>query len=415
MRAIFFTIKPLGWVACRLLRPLWKGCLLSGLGGLSLRDVPPPELPGDDWVRCRTRLGGICGTDLAIVGLKQPPNSILQAFSSMPIMLGHENVAVVEETGPAVEPSWKGRRVCVEPTLGCTARGIEPACPRCRAGEFGSCENFGADGLGRYGLPPGTSIGYNRRTGGSLGEWFVAHKSQLVAVPESISDEEAILTDPLACGMHAALRCGWERAEQVLVYGAGIIGLSIIGGLRALGFRGRIDAIDPSPLAAEFAKKFGADEVLRLPPAARERFEEIARRTGATVHRSRFENYMLSGGYDVVFDCVGSAQSTNESLKWARARGEVVLVATGHGGAVDLTPIWFRELSILGAYGRQFEHVAGGRVGTYQLVHEMMTKGKLSAAGLLTHTFRIAEYRKAFDVAMNKGRHRAMKVAIDFR
>ncbi|KKK51097.1 hypothetical protein LCGC14_3118360, partial [marine sediment metagenome] len=81
----------------------------------------------------------------------------------------------------------------------------------------------------------------------------------------------------------------------------------------------------------------------------------------------------------------------------------------------DLTPIWFRELSLVGAYGRQIERLDDREVNTYALVHEMLTQGKLKTDGLLTHTFPLAEYRQAFTMAMHKAAHGAMKVAFDFR
>lgn len=415
MKAIIYDIKPWGWAACQAMRRLWPGCLLSRVNGLSLREVPSPALPGDDWVRVRTLLGGICGTDLAILSQKQPPYSILQAFSSLPMLFGHENVAVVEAVGPAVDRAWVGRRVCVEPTLGCTARGIEPTCPRCAAGEFGACENFGAAGAGKYRLPAGTSIGYNSRTGGAYGEEFVTHVSQLVAVPESLSDEQAVMTDVTACSLHAALRADLSNVRTLLVYGLGSIGLTLTACLRAMGFAGRIDALARGHHADALARTLGADEVLHLPANSGRRFDAIARRTGGSVQRVRFGNRMLSGGYDAVFDCVGSPQSIQESLKWTAARGQVVFVGTGHGGRVDLTPIWFRELRVIGAYGRQVEHVAGRRIGTYQLVHEWMAQGKLDLAALVSHKFRLEQYRQAFAAAMNKSVSRAVKVAFDFR
>src|ERR1035437_5434519 len=106
MKAILYQLKPLGWALSKLLSPFWPKVVLGRMGGLSLAEVAVPELPGDDWVRLRTRLGGICGTDLSILAQKQPPDSILQAFSSMPMILGHENVAVVEHVGAAVDRAW---------------------------------------------------------------------------------------------------------------------------------------------------------------------------------------------------------------------------------------------------------------------------------------------------------------------
>ena len=123
---------------------------------------------------------------------------------------------------------------------------------------------------------------------------------------------------------------------------------------------------------------------------------------------------MLSGGYDIVFDCVGSVQSLGECGKWTAGRGQLVLVGTGHGIGTDWTPVWFRELTVIGAYGRQVEHFQGRGIGTYQLVHELMESGKLPAAGLVTHRFALKDYRQAFEVAMGKAQHQAVKVVFKF-
>jgi threonine dehydrogenase-like Zn-dependent dehydrogenase len=204
-------------------------------------------------------------------------------------------------------------------------------------------------------------------------------------------------------------------AQSVLVYGAGVLGLGVVACLRAAGFEGWIDVVDRAAYLKDLAVNLGASEFLILPRAARQRFEEIARRTGGTVHRARLGNYMLCGGYDVVFECVGSVPSVTEALKWTRARGQVVMVGTGHGRGVDLTPIWFRELTVRGAYGRQVESWQGRRIGTYNVVHEWMAAGKLPVRPMLTHTFRVDEYRKAMETAIHKERHEAIKVAVDFR
>ena len=415
MKALVYQVNPVGYVTCKWLRYLWPGCLTTGLNGLSLRNVDPPALPADNWVRVRTLLGGICGSDVAIIDQKQPIDSILQAYSTQPMMLGHENVGVVAEVGPAVGAEWLGRRVCVEPTLNCIVRGIDPPCPRCQVGEFGACENFGDEATGTAGLPPGTSIGYNDRTGGAFGEMFVAHESQLVGVPDGLSDAQALLTDPLACSLHAVLRTDLTDAARVLVYGAGMIGLGVIAALRAMDFAGRIDVVGRSEYLAQWVRRLGGDDYLRLPRARKARSAVIAERTGAPLRLSRFDNPMLSGGYDVVYDCVGSSQALTECLKWTRARGQVAMVATGTGRDVDMTPIWFRELTVTGAYGRQIEHLNGRAIGTYQLAHELMTAGKLDAEGMLTHTFAPGEYRNAFRIALHKSAHRAIKVALDFR
>ncbi|NBB94992.1 MAG: alcohol dehydrogenase catalytic domain-containing protein [Planctomycetes bacterium] len=415
MKAVVYKTNAIGWPICRLLRHLWPGCQASRLNGFSLREVPPPSLPGPDWAVVRTRLGGICGTDTAIVGQKQPPDSFLQDFSSQPFVPGHENVATVEQTGPDVDADLRGRRVLVEPTLSCRVRGTEPICTACREGRFGACENFSASFGGSQALPAGTSAGYCAATGGSWGQQFLAHRSQLVAVPEAVTDEKAICVDTFACSLHGVLQADLTDVRRVLVYGAGIIGLAAVGGLRALGFDGEIDILGRSEFHESFAIGQGASDYIRLPDKTDARYEVIAKRTGGTVQRGRFGNRMLSGGYDLVLDCIGSPPSMEECLKWTRAHGQVVLLGTLQRANVDLTPIWFRELRILGAYGRAIERVDGREVGTYQLVLEMIRDGRLTVEGLLTHTFAVEDYRRALMTSLHKSASRCVKAAFDFR
>jgi len=413
MKGLVYGVNPIGWATCKWLRHLWPGCLRSRVNGLALKELDPPPLPGDDWVRCRTVLGGICGTDVAILRQRQPPDSFLQAYSTLPSVLGHENVSVVEEVGPSVDRSWLGRRVTVDPGLHCRVRGIDPPCRACRAGELGACENFGAAGAGRYGLPAGSCLGYCAPLGGSWGERFVAHASQLADVPDALSDRQAVLTDPLACSLHAVLRADVPEGGHVLVYGSGMLGLGVVWALRETGWCGTIDVAARHDHQATAAEDLGADAVLRLPASDAERFDAIAERTGGRVVRARFGNRMLSGGYDAVFECVGARRTLTDSLKWTRPVGRTIMLSTGHGRGTDLTSVWFSELTVLGVSGRAEETFRGRTAHTYAFAHELMSSGR-DVSGLLTHTFALSDYRSALDVAMNKGVHRSIKVAFEF-
>jgi len=413
MKGVVYSVRALGWVTCRWLRLFWPGCLHSPINGLSLRELPPPALPGEDWVLCRTLLGGICGSDLAILAQRVPPDSFLQAFSTFPCVLGHENVAEVVEVGPSVDAAWVGRRVTVDPGLPCRVRGIEPPCPACQAGRYGACENFATPGPSR--LPPGSCLGYCGPLGGSWGEYFAAHVSQLIAPPAELSDEQAVLTDPLACGLHAVLRADLSKARRVFVYGAGVLGLAVVWALRASGWDGAVEVAARHGHQGELARALGADAVLALPAGRRARFEAVAARVGGRVVPVRFGNAALAGGYDVVFECTGAVGAMEEAFKWARGDGQVVLVGTGHGRGADLTAIWFGELTVLGASGRAEEDFQGRRVHTYRLAHELMLASGSDVTALITHRFGVADYRSALAAAMGKARHRSVKVVFDFR
>lgn len=414
MKGLVYGVNPAGWAACKLLRRVWRGCLFGRLNGLRLREVEPPALPGEDWVRCRTLLGGICGSDLAVLDQRQPPDSFLQAFATLPAVMGHENVAVVDEIGPAVDPRWAGKRVCVDPGLPCRVRGIEPPCPPCRAGRFGACENLGADGQGRSRLPPGVCLGFCRPVGGSWSERFVAHVSQLVEPPAELSDRQALLTDPLACSLHAVLRADVSSAAHALIYGSGVLGLGVVWALRAIGWEGKIDIIARHAHQAELARALGAEKVLALPAGRGARFQAVAARTGGRVRRARFGSYMLSGGYDLVFECVGAPRTLEEALKWARAGGQVAMIGTGHGRGTDLTAVWFGELAVLGVSGRGEENFRGRKIHTYRLVHELMPSAGGELAALVTHTFALSDYKAALAAAADKAAHSSVKVAFEF-
>jgi threonine dehydrogenase-like Zn-dependent dehydrogenase len=159
-------------------------------------EASEPTLPGDRWVRIRTRLGGICGSDLNVITLKASPTT--SPFSSFPFVLGHENVGDVIEVGRTVQRAGLGDRVVANPLRWCEPRGVQPPCAACAAGNHSRCAHF-TDGA----LPPGMLIGTTRGTGGSWGEQFVAHESRVLRVPDTMSDEEAVLIEPFACSVHA--------------------------------------------------------------------------------------------------------------------------------------------------------------------------------------------------------------------
>jgi len=147
--------------------------------------------------------------------------------------------------------------------------------------EFSTCLNI-TEGK----LKPGTIMGACSSTGGSWGEYFVAHKSQVIKVPDSVKDEEAILVDPLASALHPVMRNFPKDSDMVLVYGAGIIGLLIIWSLRKLGCKADITAIAKYKFQADLAIEFGANRVVR---PSEDYLEELTRCLTALDQRKLFE------------------------------------------------------------------------------------------------------------------------------
>jgi len=412
MKAVWLEFSLARMGLTRALGPLNRHAYWGPLSSLRYGDRAEPTLPRAEWVRCRTLLGGICGSDVAAIQLRQPMNSILKPHVSYPMLLGHENVAEVVEVGSAVDPTWVGKRVCVDPVLACRQRGIEPPCKACAAGRYNACENFTRQ---TDDIPSGMEIGYNSRTGGSWGERFVAHQSQLVAVPDNVGSEMAVLVDSLSCALHGVLRAMPRDDEQVLVVGAGAIGLGVVAGLRALGSNARIIVDARHEFQGEAAIRFGANQTVHGGrPGSAARFERLAEYAGTRVVKGMFGARMLAGGFDVVFDCVGSAGTVQDAVRTVRGGGKVVLLGTGSARGADLTGVWFRELDVLGAFGQQLEQWAGRQLTTYQLVLELMSSGKMKCDGMLTHTFPLADYRRALSAVTAKKSTGVIKAAFKF-
>jgi threonine dehydrogenase-like Zn-dependent dehydrogenase len=362
----------------------------SALSMLKLGDVDEPELPTPEWVRVLPTLSGICGSDLAAIG--GHASLYLDPLTSYPFVPGHEVVGTLED----------GTRVVIEPALGCKVRGIEPPCPRCAEGRPGLCYNV-TEGPIEVGL----QTGYCADTGGGWGEVLVAHPSQLHTVPDALSDEAAVLIEPFACCVHAALRGGAGKDDIVVVSGAGTIGLLTIAAVKLFTPPKRLIAVAKHPTQRDLAKKLGADQVI----SPSEVFQRIRFATGARrldgVNRS-----LLLGGADVTFECVGRADSLNDAVRFTREGGTVVAVGMPGEERVDWAPIWQRELTVMGAYAYGAEPKKKGK-RTFQLALDAAPEVHLET--LTGPLFGLGEYRDAIAYAMSAGKLGAVKVAFDLR
>jgi threonine dehydrogenase-like Zn-dependent dehydrogenase len=407
MRAVTFHISTIRWFLCQALGRFRKSTYWGRLSTVRLKDIPPQPLPGPDWVRVRPRLGGICGTDLGHILLQNPPDVFTKGLAVEPIVLGHENVGVVIERGPAAEDVPEGLRVNVDPMIACAARGLDP-CPSCRDGQLCACWN-----AGRTDPKLGLSLGHSAVVGGTWSDSFVAHKSQLVPVPENLTDDHAVLVDPLSCSVHTVLRRPPTPADQdVLVIGSGIIGLGIIDFLRAWGFKGRLLAIVAHRFQKNLALHFGADEVWdRGDLRERDLIQRVADRYHLQTIKGSYGKKIVLGGVDVIYDAIGNRASVEDSIRIVRPQGTIVIAGMGHPRWVDWDPVVHKQITILGSHGRGIEFWKGARPHTYRVVHDLMAAGRFPAARLLTHTFPLEDYATAFDILAHKGKHAAVHAA----
>lgn len=407
MKALVYRLSPARWAFCKLLSMLNPAAAVGRLSSMQLEECPIPEPVEPGWVRLRTILGGVCGTDLALVGLRNHPATILQRCAEFPAILGHENVAVVDALGPGVSGWAPGERVCAEPAVNCRMRGAPDLCPSCAEGRSSLCSH---PGDARF--PPRAMIGYNRWTGGSWAPYFLAHESQLHRVPSAVPDDMALLTDPIATSLHAVFRRPPRSGERVLVCGSGIIAFGVLAVLKALGGCDAT-AIVRHEFQAGIARQMGASQVLLQPRrlSAAHRYDQVAAHVGGARFPARFGNQMFLGGFDLTYDCTGSPGGLTDAMKWTRSRGTVVVAGTTGIGTVDATPMWFDELKILGANGQHVEPWDNAQRHAYDLVLDWMTTGRLDLAPIPVARFDLRNYRAAFSNVLRPGRSRIVKLA----
>lgn len=376
------------------------------LGLVRLREVPPPRLPGAQWVRVTPRLTGICGSDLATVTAKGSP--YLAPITSLPFVLGHEVVGVVSETGTDAGP-WKvGDRVVLHPALGCRVRGLDPPCVYCRSGREALCRR-----VTQGDISSGIQTGYCRDTGGGFGESLVAHRSQLYRVPAELSDRTAVLIEPFACALHAVLRIKPQVEDTILVIGCGSIGLLTIAALRAVGCRARIFAAARYDHQRERAKLLGADVLLSTSRNRRIRYAAWAEALDAQVVDADIGKPLVIGGAGFTFDCVASSASIDDGIRFTRSGGSFVLVGMpGMPWGVDWTPMWFKELTVCASYAYGPEDFPEGSRDTFELAIDLMKEWAPRLEPLVGTPYPLTEYCAAFQSALHTGRHGIAKTVI---
>jgi threonine dehydrogenase-like Zn-dependent dehydrogenase len=378
-----------------------KGLETSRFSPLQLEEIPEPKLPTPEWVRVRPLLSGICGSDLGTLTSENSP--YFSPLTSPPFVLGHEVMGVVAEDNGDFRT---GERVVLEPALGCEVRGIDPPCPYCAAGRYALCVN-----VAKGAISPGIQTGFCRDTGGGWSEGtLVAHPAQLHRVPEDLADEAAVAVEPLACAVHAALKMDPGPDETVLVIGAGSVGLFVVAALRQLTRAGRVICVAKHERQRKEASRLGADEVVH----PNEVYEELPTMLGTEVYKPELGKPVVMGGANKVFECVGAAGTMEDAVRLARPSGEVALVGMPSARSrLDLTALWYKEVSLAGAYAYGVEQYRGDRLQSFELA--LRIAPEISLETMVGPRFKLRHYREAIATARASGRNGHIKVVFDHR
>lgn len=324
----------------------WRAKVTSA-GTVEILSEEVGEL-GAGEARVSMRLAGVCGSDTHAYHGRHPQMKI-------PYYPGHEVVGIVEEVGSEVAGLAVGTRVTPEPTLPCGE------CKVCRAGHENVCENLQFFGCGY-------------REGG-MAETFSIPADRLRVVPEDLTDDQAILIEPLATPVHAAALAGDLTGKAVLIHGCGTIGLLMLAAARAAGAR-RIVMSDLLEAKRAVAAEVGADATI---DAASETFVDDAFAA-------------LGETADVVFDCVSIQSTVAASTRIVSKAGTIVIVGVpSRPVEVDLPTVQDRQIAVLGA--------ATYVLKDYEAAIEIIRSGAVDPAVMLTSRFPYSEVQHAFDLA----------------
>ncbi len=407
MRALLFGAPP----APDEVRPAPTDELETMLAGLpfGLHEVDDARLVRPDWVITKPILSGICGSDAKLVlgdfstGDMDNP---MAAFSSLPHVPGHEVVAEVVAMGPAASGLDVGQRVVLNPWLSCGPRGIEPRCPACQAGDVNLCWNFTKGDLG-----PGVHVGVTTGAPGGWAELLAAHDSMLIAVPDGISDEAAVLADPFSVSFHAIVRNPPPPGGRVLVFGAGALGLTSVAILRSLHPDVEVGVVARFPAQREMARRFGASVVFPHEPRPA-LVEAVAEWSGAVLH-APFDGLPVAhpGHIDVVYDSIAKAETLEVGVRVLTERGRLVYTGVSTPERWEWTPIYFKELSLVGSNAFALEEWEGVRQHAISHYLRLVADGRIDITPMLTHRYALPDWWHALKALARQDQSGALKVA----
>lgn len=340
-----------------------RAAVLDEPRSITVLSIPDPVLaPGKAIVRVEA--ASICGSDLTgYWGVN--------ARMRLPTVPGHEVAGTVVEVGDGVDQALIGRRVVVEPNVSCRE------CQWCRAGLPNVCPSYRV-------------LGESMDLPGGLAEAIAVAADQLYELPEDLSSAEGAIIQPLAISYHGVVaRAHVARGESVLVVGAGPIGLAALAIARDLGARCLVSDVVDDRLAV--AKRLGADVVFRADK------EDVALAVRAATDGE---------GVDVAIEAVGGAQdqSLRDAIGAVRSRGRVLILGTfgKQGQSIPGYAFKNREITMLGSHGHP---------GTFEPVLDLIARGRLRPADLITHELPLAEVEQAFAL-LDQRRDGVVKVVI---
>ena len=309
---------------------------------ISIERVADPVCQADE-VILQVAQVGICGTDLHIYR-----NEYLSSF---PLIAGHEFTGRIVEVGKRVAQFQPGERVSADPNLYCGE------CYFCRQEQSNHCLNWQGVGITRP---------------GGFAEYVAVPARACYKVPDSITDTQAAFIEPLSCVIHALKRLRVWPGDEVLIFGAGPMGLLLVQALRRSG-ASQVVVVEKEPARLDLARQMGATAALAPDPDQAERLRELA-----------------PYGFAIVIDATGVPAVIEQALHYLKPRGQYLQFGVAPQGAmVQWQPydIFHKDWTILGSFALCY---------TFQPAIAWLANQVVDIAPLVSHILPLAEFARGF-------------------
>jgi L-iditol 2-dehydrogenase len=331
-----------------------KAAVLTGLKQFDYRQVPKPKINYATDVLIRIKTIGICGSDIHYYTSGRIGSQIIQ----FPFTIGHEASGIVESTGDKVTRVKPGQRIAIDPAVSCGR------CDQCLAGREHTCRKL-------------LFLGCPGQLNGCLSEYIVLHEKCCFPINDSLSYEEATLSEPLAIGIYSVERSVFPAQANVAILGTGTIGMSIFHVLRTKNI-GNVYVTDRIEERLSFCKK--------LKP----KWSGNPNCTNIVQEISRIEPLLL----DIVYECSGDAEAIRHGIQLLKPGGKLVLVGIPETDQISFPIHELRRKEITIINIRRQVHCT-------QKALDLLDQRQVRVDSMVTHRFKLEETQKAFELVAN--------------
>lgn len=331
-----------------------RAALLTGIKHFEIKQVPTPEIVDDTDVLIKIKTVGVCGSDVHYYIAGRIGSQIVQ----FPFIIGHETAGIVERTGKKVRKVRPGQRIAIDPAVSCGR------CDQCRVGRENTCREL-------------LFLGCPKQLEGCLCEYIVLPEKCCFPIKESMTFEQATLSEPLAIGVYSIERSMLPAKANVAILGVGPVGMSVFHVLRTKNV-GDVYVTDKIEERLRFSKKLNP------------KWSGNPDHTDIVKKISNIEPLLL----DVVFECSGDTDAIGQAVQLLKPGGTLVLVGIPETDEISFPIHELRRKEITIINIRRQIHCT-------QKAIDLLDRRQINMDSMATHRFRLEETQKAFDLVAN--------------